>query len=205
MADDTCSVADCNAPVRARTYCNKHYLRWQNNGHPLVTNYGKPAEGLTARVCEVCDTVYQPYRKTTRWCSEQCKYRHPDYRQRKATARRIDTAKDPEHQRELNLRNALHRYSMTVMQYRALVAAQGGRCAVCGDAPKPDGIKAAARLHVDHDHITGVNRGLLCGRCNMGIGYFRERPDLLTAATAYIREHNGAVDGRRYTGTGWPA
>ena len=48
------------------------------------------------------------------------------------------------------------------VDYAALLAAQGGVCAICGRPPKQGGRK----LHVDHDHRTGRIRGLLCFTCN---------------------------------------
>lgn len=51
-------------------------------------------------------------------------------------------------------------YGLTAEQYDMLLAAQGGRCAICRAKPK------SKRLAVDHDHRTGAVRGLLCSRCN---------------------------------------
>jgi Recombination endonuclease VII len=52
---------------------------------------------------------------------------------------------------------------ITDADYEALLAAQGGGCAICGNPPK------TRRLHVDHDHKTGKVRGLLCHRCNRAL------------------------------------
>ncbi len=60
---------------------------------------------------------------------------------------------DPEYKRDWNLRD---RYGITSAQYDALLEAQGGRCAICRCKPK------TRRLAVDHDHKTGIVRGLLC-------------------------------------------
>lgn len=51
-------------------------------------------------------------------------------------------------------------YGLTLAQYEALRAAQGFVCAIC---LKPSRVR---RLAVDHDHVTGAVRGLLCRRCN---------------------------------------
>jgi hypothetical protein len=48
------------------------------------------------------------------------------------------------------------------VEYDAMLAAQGGVCAICGRPPKPGG----RRFHKDHDHKTGRLRGLLCFTCN---------------------------------------
>lgn len=60
---------------------------------------------------------------------------------------------------------------------------------ICGNPPKPDGVRAASRLHQDHDHITGQNRDLLCNHCNRGVGAFMDDPELLRKAAEYIERH----------------
>ena len=57
---------------------------------------------------------------------------------------------------------------------------QMGVCAICG-YDQPDD----RDLAIDHDHITGTVRGLLCTRCNMGLGYFSSI-ELLKAAADYL-------------------
>ncbi len=74
-------------------------------------------------------------------------------------------------------------YSLTVEEYEALFQAQGGRCAVCRKEPGEQGGK---RLSVDHDHVTGRNRGLICQACNIAIGIVSERPEVLRAMAEYI-------------------
>ena len=50
-------------------------------------------------------------------------------------------------------------------------------CAICG---------ATERLEIDHSHVTGQVRGRLCGDCNRGLGLFREQPERLHNAAAYL-------------------
>jgi hypothetical protein len=83
-----------------------------------------------------------------------------------------------EKMREIHLRN---KFGLTVNEYRSILQAQGGVCAICGSLPTP-GIS----LHVDHDHDTGEIRGLLCVRCNNALGLFREDTDLLKRAARYV-------------------
>lgn len=79
----------------------------------------------------------------------------------------------------------VRRFGITLAEYRELLEAQGGRCAICRRVPDeadPNGW----RFCVDHDHETGAVRGLLCRTCNIGLGAFRDDPRLLDAATRYI-------------------
>ena len=57
-------------------------------------------------------------------------------------------------------------YKLTIEQYDAILAYQGGVCCACHQSEPVKG----RRLSVDHDHITGLIRGLLCSRCNPIIG-----------------------------------
>jgi hypothetical protein len=79
----------------------------------------------------------------------------------------------------------LSRYGLTLDAYNALVDAQDGVCAICG---KPEQAKRGC-LCVDHDHNTGQVRGLLCTRCNTGLGMFLDNPSLLLEAVAYLERH----------------
>ena len=59
---------------------------------------------------------------------------------------------------------------------------EDGACAICGGPSDPkQGFK------VDHDHETGHVRGLLCSNCNFGIGHFRDDPEVIARAIAYVR------------------
>jgi hypothetical protein len=70
-------------------------------------------------------------------------------------------------------------YGLSIEGYNALLAQQGGACAICRKHPEQ-------RLCVDHCHVTRKVRRLLCRRCNLGIGYFGDDPRLLRRAVAYL-------------------
>jgi hypothetical protein len=83
------------------------------------------------------------------------------------------------------------KYGITATTYDAMLAAQGGGCAICGAKPASPWGRSA--LHVDHDHATGKVRGLLCMPCNTALGFFRDSPSLLARATTYLYEHEGIM------------
>jgi hypothetical protein len=83
----------------------------------------------------------------TRYCSNTCRGKFQGFKGGPAASRRR------------------RRYGMEPDDYDRLLAEQDGKCALCGAAP-------GYPLHVDHDHVTKKNRGLLCARCNMIVGVF---------------------------------
>lgn len=74
-----------------------------------------------------------------------------------------------------------NRYGITVEQYKEMFEKQGGLCAICG---KPEQIHA--NLSVDHCHISGKVRGLLCTNCNRAIGLLGDNKDILRKAIEYL-------------------
>jgi hypothetical protein len=79
------------------------------------------------------------------------------------------------------------KYGITLVQYEALVAACGNKCAICKRGPS--GVGRAGILYVDHDHATGEMRGLLCAKCNIMLGGSRDVPETLEAGAAYLRQY----------------
>jgi hypothetical protein len=77
----------------------------------------------------------------------------------------------------------------TLEEYSEIKTKQGGKCAICFRSD--EGHKKA--LAVDHDHRTGKVRGLLCGSCNLGIGYFKDSVDLLKSAIGYLNDRTNNI------------
>ena len=73
--------------------------------------------------------------------------------------------------------------------YDHILAQQGGGCAICGRPPKPGG----RRLNIDHAHVTGTVRGLLCAACNRMLGWAKDIPAVLDAGSVYLRYGNLAA------------
>jgi len=74
------------------------------------------------------------------------------------------------------------RYGITLEQYDDMLKDQEYVCKICGT----DKLGGQGRFKVDHDHITGKIRGLLCNLCNRGLGYFKDNIEFLTRAIQYL-------------------
>ncbi len=136
-----------------------------------------PAEAQTFDTCRVClalkplDDFVTSCGLRKNWC-KMCKNSY----QRKW--HRADPAK----RRGYKL---LYTYGLTQEDFDALLAAQGGTCAICQSAD-PFHKKG---FHVDHCHTTGVVRGVLCAGCNTGIGGMRDNVATLARAIDYLQLH----------------
>mgnify|MGYP000094078581 FL=1 len=65
-----------------------------------------------------------------------------------------------------------------------MLEAQDYKCAICGNEDEVEG----RRLAIDHCHSTGDVRGLLCGKCNRGLGLFYDNQELLNKAIQYLKQ-----------------
>lgn len=88
----------------------------------------------------------------------------PNYRQRR---------------KEYSRRRQIEQYGITGDEYAAMLLRQGG-CAICGET------RHRKQMHIDHDHSTGQVRGILCFKCNVGLGNFGDSAENLRAALAYL-------------------
>jgi Recombination endonuclease VII len=89
--------------------------------------------------------------------------------------RRVRRALEPDYRD----RERARRYGLTLADFRALQERQGNACAICR--------KVTRVLCIDHCHVTGRVRGLLCRGCNSALGLYADDPRLLCAALAYLQ------------------
>jgi len=113
---------------------------------------------------------------------------------RKVKRREENQANPEAAKRQAHNRHLRRVYGITLEQYEDTLAAQNGACAICRRPEEAatgiDGGKGPRRLAVDHDHANGRLRGLLCTRCNQGLGYFKHELPLLEYAVAYLKMHD---------------
>lgn len=86
---------------------------------------------------------------------------------------------DAEHSRRMG-----KKYGVSATWFVEQLRAQEGRCAACRES-EPNG----CRLSVDHDHVTGKVRGLLCHACNTSLGLLRDSPQRILALHQYAVAH----------------
>lgn len=90
-------------------------------------------------------------------------------------------------------RKNLRRFGLEPCMYDAMLQAQNGVCRIC---KRPERVKSRngsiMRLAIDHCHVTGAVRGLLCNGCNTALGKANDDPHLLRAMADYLELRSGA-------------
>lgn len=146
----------------------------------------KPLKGFRGHRCKDCVAAYwREYRAAKGEAGRE------RYREWQRSYRRDN----PERARATQSRSWLKTMGLTPEEFDAMLAAQGGRCAICR-TNRPGG---KGRWHIDHDHACcgrskackGCIRGLLCLACNVSIGYMAEDPARLIAAADYLIKSKG--------------
>ena len=80
----------------------------------------------------------------------------------------------------------IQHYGITPKEAEQLLIKQDGKCAVCNIQILFDGTQGGA--HLDHDHESNLIRGILCQKCNLGLGHFKDNITTLFNAINYLRE-----------------
>lgn len=95
--------------------------------------------------------------------------------------------KNPEKRKAIKRKSDLKiNYGITIEQYEQLLFEQKECCAICNKKQVND----TRRLDIDHNHITGKVRGLLCSKCNTALGLLNEDLELFNKAANYLSRRN---------------
>lgn len=159
------SPASCHPdrPLVGRGMCRQCYGRWWDEQHP----------GANAA-------------STRKWQKNHPEAAKADSNRSNAKARQ-KYAESQEYRDYCAHRDRLLRHGVDKEGYEERLRHQNGVCAICGTA-KP-GMKRRF-FTIDHDHSTGVIRGLLCLKCNVGLGAFGDDPERLVSASKYLEERS---------------
>ncbi len=127
--------------------------------------------------------------------------RYPYCRECRITATRNDKEKHPKRHRiwynekyepiatDKRLKKI---FGISLVEYNDMLKKQNNVCGICKNPEKTQKRKNGSfrNMSVDHDHVTGKIRGLLCHYCNVGIGNFRENQESLAAAIEYLNSYS---------------
>jgi len=123
--------------------------------------------------------------KVVRWQKnnkDKIKKYRLEHRETTIEGRKEYYKKNPDKKKEMRFRMKLSRLGvkMSYDEYNKMFEKQKHLCAICGER------ELKRLLSIDHDHKTNKVRGLLCGKCNQGLGLFRDNVELLKKAIKYL-------------------
>ena len=114
-------------------------------------------------------------------------WRDPN-KMKEARKRQYEIAQNNGKNKEYRLKQ---KYGLTLEKYNNMLNEQQHQCAICSqplDIADVSGRHKGRKPHVDHCHNTGRVRGILCYKCNVGLGSFEDNPKTLAKAIAYLSE-----------------
>lgn len=143
-----------------------------------------------------CDKRRYERDKEKRRAAQDARDKSPEGRKKRNASARRRRKENPEHFKALdkvfNARSSEKRadallkkkYGISLSHKQSLLEDQGFKCAICQEGDDTIPLK---NWHVDHDHSrdTPHHRGILCCRCNIGFGYFKENVEILKNAIEY--------------------
>jgi len=177
-----CNSNGCNNKAVSRGYCDKHYRRFKKYGNAETKYVFIPKEcsvdgcKTKSRINGFCDKHYRRFKKTgtvdlikyKRVCSiEKCNNAH--------AAKNL-----------CRTHYEMKRQNIIIDQEaESLIKTHNGLCDICKTDVAGFGRKGFC---IDHNHETGKVRGLLCQKCNIGLGNFNDSIDLLNKAISYLKK-----------------
>jgi hypothetical protein len=192
-----CQIDGCTRPHKARGLCQTHYaqrLRGSDFSPIRSRVREKPPECIEDGCAEpvkskgLCKMHYQ----------RLLRHGHTMYRNRKKPAKQcviegcdsVLYAKDLCHAHYIKQRK-WRAAGVDATRYQEMLREQGGVCAICAQPERaPDKASGKTKdLAIDHDHVTGAIRALLCSNCNRGLGLFNDDDALLAKAQTYVLYH----------------
>lgn len=126
-----------------------------------------------------CDTCPRTWKAKKRVLSLDGKLRCPYCAYLRDQAKRVERKRIFGHDDWLK-----QTYGVTAQQYSKILLDQNGVCAVCQ-------LQDIGNMPLDHNHSTGKIRGILCQKCNRGLGHFKDSPALLRKAAEYLESNDG--------------
>lgn len=204
-----CRAPECNNPaIKHRTLCTKHKHRYRKNKDFDIPERVKKCENLPIEFVKDCkihgylkfdqtNIQYSKYKdKKYKWyqCKEclslkkQRLYKENPEKHNKCSTntrnKRIDKA------RKKNSEYYITCY-MDLEEHNQMVLNQDNKCKICKKKETSEHKNGKTkRLSIDHNHISGKIRGLLCGKCNTALGLFKDSIRNLQSAIHYLLSYD---------------
>lgn len=141
--------------------------------HPMKIKYPNVRGARVVSLCEYCGEKFETLAIKVRtgkekFCCKECYNRY-----------RKEYSYNPKERNILYQKKA--KYGLTETEYKEMFKVQDNKCLICGDSFEH------TKAFVDHDHLTGKVRGLLCTRCNSLLGMCRDDISILKNAIEYLK------------------
>lgn len=185
----------CNAPFCQNSrninhgYCGKH--RWERSKYKISV-YKELLPIWAAKRCKThglirFDQVYINPNNKSKMCLKckikvyYCPKKAKEYNFKYNNKRRND--------------RLIKHYKLNISEFQNILSKQNNGCAICGckEGEIDPRTKKPRSLAVDHCHNSNIIRGILCYRCNVGLGFFRDNPTFLQNAFKYLDSTNNSI------------
>lgn len=153
-------------------HANRRKMTWAQKG------------GCKVKPCENCRIDFKPPTSGNLYC-DIC--RPAILRKTHRDGSRTWRLKNRLRHRKVKMAWDLKKYGLSLDDYDSMLKAQAGRCAICR-REEIGGRGILRKLAVDHCHLTGCVRGLLCNRCNAALGMVRDDASVLRAMILYLEK-----------------
>lgn len=178
-----CKDEECSRSAISKGYCDKHYRRVKKYGNSkTVYKYiDKPCLDDECNNNAIskgyCDKHYRRFKKTGTSKSSQ-----------KRQICQIDGCKNKHLAKSLCYTHYWMNAKKINIDDKAnlLIKNHKGFCDICGTNKSG---YAGKKLAIDHDHRTGIVRGMLCQKCNIGLGNFNDDPEIMLKAVKYLKDN----------------
>lgn len=111
--------------------------------------------------------------------SGQCKVCRNEYRKRTNN----DKIYKKNHRDDIAKRRLIRLYKLAIKEKEHRIKSQNGKCPIC---ERPVSLNDFKNSIIDHNHVTGKTRGILCNMCNVLLGFARENTEILKRAIIYL-------------------
>jgi hypothetical protein len=150
---------------------------------PAGSRHGRNSDYCAGCKCVECKKAHSDYQRSYyNLHPEQKKKRNERVLQRYHRFGNQWAKENPDKLKAIQRKHKLkQKFGITPEIYERMVFEQGGMCLICSGPPTSSG------LAIDHDHETGKIRGLLCSRCNCGLGMFQDDHNILIRAVEYLK------------------